>query len=96
MVDCGPVVWIFVTGGRGCVLPDAGFGVCNRCANGVAVFGYRVVVPVAAPCKYRTTAVGNRIKNRMEMEKIKNNAPQNLRRIVFSCFYSLFYGRFVV
>ena len=70
MADCGAVVGVFVAGGGGGILPDAGVGFCHRCKCWVAVFGNRVAVFVAPQGEYRPTGAWDGIQNRMEVEKI--------------------------
>ena len=48
MVDCGIDIGVFFAGGGGGILFDAGIRVCYQCANGVAIIGNCIVVPVAA------------------------------------------------
>lgn len=60
----------FITGGGDCVLFNSSAGVRNQLFGWLAIVGDWATVYVAASREYWTTDKWDRIKNRMEVEKI--------------------------
>lgn len=85
MAGCGVVNRVFVVGGSCCFLFNANLRFRNRLANRFGLSGHRTVVLLATSCKYFQIAERNRIKNRMEVEKVINAANAAF------CFYCLFF-----
>ena len=81
----------FVVGGGDGVLFNPGIGICDKFVGWLAIPGDWVAVYVATSCKYWAIDWWDRIKNRMEMEKIIITVT-----VVAVFFISLFLSDFVV
>lgn len=82
----------FIAGGGNCVLFNPGVGFCNQLFCWLAILGDWVALYVATSREYWATDWWDRIKNRMEVEKINLNGHD----FVAVCFISLFLRDFVV